>query len=133
MCVSFMTGAPKYFWRSRKSNLRPLVYKAYHLSTVGDKPMPCESGVIGLIPRFSIKPLSVEHSDSPVIKYKHKPSWPTTGYYPWKSHTHIFFSFQITVNRVASCLHIQCTRVVCNGPLVVVLRYTCFHASVRVF
>ena len=40
---------------------------------VGNKSMPCKSGVAGSIPWFSIKPLSVEHSDSPVIKYKHKP------------------------------------------------------------
>ena len=37
---------------------------------------------------FSIKPLLVEPSGVPVIKYthNHKPSWPSTGYYPWESY-----------------------------------------------
>ena len=35
----------------------------------GDKPMSCKPGVAGSIPGFSIKPLSVEPSEVPVIKY----------------------------------------------------------------
>ena len=34
---------------------------------VGDKPMSCKPGVAGSIPGFSIKPLSVEPSEVPVI------------------------------------------------------------------
>ena len=36
---------------------------------IGDKPMSCKPGVAGSIPGFSIKPLSVEPSGVPVIKY----------------------------------------------------------------
>ena len=57
--------------------------------------MSCKPGVAGLIPGFSIKQLSVEPSGVPFIKYthNHKPSLPSTGYYPWKSHKKFFFEY----------------------------------------
>ena len=38
-----------------------------------DNQLPCRQGVTGSIPGFSIKPLLVEPSSVPVIKYKYKP------------------------------------------------------------
>ena len=37
---------------------------------VGDRPLSCKPGIAGSILGFFIKPLSVEPSDAPVIKYK---------------------------------------------------------------
>ena len=55
--------------------------------------MPCKPGVAGSIPGFSIKPLSVSLRVLPSYNKHtyHKPSRPSTGYYPWKSHKKFFF------------------------------------------
>ena len=45
---------------------------SYYRRGVGDKPMACKPGVAGSIPSFSIKPLLVEPSGAPVIKYTHQ-------------------------------------------------------------
>ena len=50
--------------------------------------MPCKPGVAGSIPGFSIKHyrLSLREFLSYNKHTNHKPSQPSTGFYPWKSH-----------------------------------------------
>ena len=58
-----------------------------------DKGMSCKTGVSGSIPGFSIKPLSVEPSGVPVIKYTHKSYTLPAQFWllPWKSHKKFLF------------------------------------------
>ena len=53
-----------------------------------------------MIPGFSINPLPVSLWQIPSYNKhtKHKPSWPSTGYYPWKSHNNVFCLLGSSVN-----------------------------------
>ena len=72
----------------------------FHPCIFDKKPMSCKPGIAGLIHSFSIKPLSV--SLRVLLSYNkhtyHKPSRPSTGYYPWKSHKMLFCFFAYSIS-----------------------------------
>ena len=59
----------------------------------GDKPTSCNQGSQVQFPGLSIKKyfLWAFGCSRHIMNTYHKPSWPSSGYYPWKSHKSFFY------------------------------------------